>query len=45
MQQEGPLYTLAGTWEQIRTKILRAFGGMMAGPLVATCWGPLLIVF
>ena len=38
------LYTLAGTWEQIRTKILRAFGGMMAGPLVATCWGPLLIV-
>ena len=29
------LYTLAGTWEQIRTKILRAFGGMMAGPLVA----------
>ena len=24
--------TLAGTWEQIRTKILRAFGGMMAGP-------------
>ena len=38
------LCTLAGTWEQIRTKILRAFGGMMAGPLVATCLGPLLIV-
>ena len=33
------LCTLAGTWEQIRTKILRAFGGMMAGPLVATCLG------
>ena len=31
------LCTLAGTWEQIRTKILRAFGGMMA--LVATCLG------
>ena len=34
------LCTLAGTWEQIRTKILRAFGGMMAGPSVATCLGP-----
>ena len=33
------LCTLAGTWEQIRTKILRAFGGMMGGPLVATCLG------
>ena len=33
------LCTLAGTWEQIRTKILRAFGGMMTGPLVATCLG------
>ena len=24
---------------RVRTKILRAFGGMMAGPLVATCLG------
>ena len=32
-----------GTWEQIRTEILKAFGGMMA-TLVATCLGPLLIV-
>ena len=31
------LCTLAGTWEQIRTKILSAFGGMMAGPCVGAC--------
>ena len=30
---------MAGTWEQIRAKVLRAFGGMTAGPLVATCLG------
>ena len=27
------LCTLAGTWEQMRTKILRALGEMMVGPL------------
>ena len=31
------LCTLAGTCEQIRTKILSAFGGMMAGPCVGAC--------
>ena len=33
------LCTLAGTWEQIRTKILRAFGGDDGRTLVATCLG------
>ena len=39
MHQEGHFVPWQGTWEQIRTKILRAFRGMMAGPLVATCLG------
>ena len=33
------LCTLAGTWEQIRTKILRAFVGDDGRTLVATCLG------
>ena len=31
---------LAGTWEQMRTKILRALGEIMVGPWVATRLGP-----
>ena len=38
------LCTLAGTWEQMRTKILRALGEMMVGPWVATRLGTLLIL-
>ena len=34
----GGTLHLGRDWEQIRTEILRAFGGM-AGPLVATCLG------
>ena len=37
------LCTLAGTWEQMRTEILRALGEMMLGPWVATRLGTLLI--
>ena len=33
-----------GHFVQIRTKILRAFGGMMAGSWWPPAWGPLLIV-
>ena len=38
------LCTLAGTWEQSRSKILRAFGRMMPGPWSPPAWRPLLIV-